>query len=161
MIHHTTKKQSLKPHHTILALLSAAAVSFSTACAEDEEAGKPIAPEEVPAAALAAIKKYAGEGKVEKILVEKHGPTTVYEALIKGPGKLVREVAVTKDGRMNSEEKVIPLQEAIRRLSNLPATNLGLAQRGLLKEGYFADAVIFDPKTIAGTKTHALVARLR
>ena len=56
-------------------------------------------------------------------------------------------------GKYVREEKVIPLQEAIRRLSNLPATNLGLAQRGLLKEGYFADAVIFDPKTIADTAT--------
>lgn len=101
----------MKPHHTLLALLSTAAISFSTARAEDEEAGQPIAPDQVPAAALAAIKKYAGEGKVEKILVEKHGETTVYEALIKGPGKLVREVAVTKDGRMNSEEKVIPLAD--------------------------------------------------
>ena len=101
----------MKPHHIILAVLSAAAVSFSTARAEDEEAGQPIAPEQVPAAALAAIKKYAGEGKVEKILVEKHGAATVYEARIKGPGKLVREVAVTKDGRVNSEEKVIPLAD--------------------------------------------------
>lgn len=56
-------------------------------------------------------------------------------------------------GKYVRDEKVIPLEEAIRRLAALPATNLGLAQRGLLKEGYFADVVIFDPKTIADTAT--------
>lgn len=47
------------------------------------------------------------------------------------------------------EEKVITLQDAIRRMSGLPATDPGLDHRGLLKEGYFADVVVFDPKTIA------------
>ena len=56
-------------------------------------------------------------------------------------------------GKYVRDEKVISLQEAIRRLAALPASNLGLAQRGLLKEGYFADVVIFDPKTIADTAT--------
>jgi N-acyl-D-amino-acid deacylase len=45
-------------------------------------------------------------------------------------------------------EKVLPLQEAIHRLSGLPAGNLRLARRGELKPGYFADVVIFDPETI-------------
>jgi N-acyl-D-aspartate/D-glutamate deacylase len=44
--------------------------------------------------------------------------------------------------------KVIPIEEAIRRLTTLPATNLGLEGRGSLKEGMFADVVIFDPATI-------------
>ncbi len=56
-------------------------------------------------------------------------------------------------GKYVRDEKVIPLEEAIRRLTALPASNLGLAQRGLLKEGYFADVVIFDPKTIADAAT--------
>ncbi len=56
-------------------------------------------------------------------------------------------------GKYVREEKLITLQEAIRRLANLPATNLGLSQRGLLKSGYFADVVIFDPNTIADTAT--------
>jgi N-acyl-D-amino-acid deacylase len=46
------------------------------------------------------------------------------------------------------EEKVITLQEAIRKLSGLPAQNLKLDRRGLLKEGYYADVVVFDPYTI-------------
>lgn len=56
-------------------------------------------------------------------------------------------------GKYVREEKVISLEEAVRRLSNLPATNLGLDRRGLLKAGYFADVVVFDPKTIADRAT--------
>jgi N-acyl-D-amino-acid deacylase len=52
-------------------------------------------------------------------------------------------------GRYVREEKLIPLQEAVRRLSSLPAANLGLAGRGVLKEGAFADLVVFDPASIA------------
>jgi N-acyl-D-amino-acid deacylase len=51
------------------------------------------------------------------------------------------------------DEKVIPLEEAIRKLTSLPAANLGLEGRGLLKPGHFADVVIFDPKTIADRAT--------
>lgn len=56
-------------------------------------------------------------------------------------------------GKYVREEKVISLEEAVRRLSHLPATNLGLDRRGLLKTGYFADVVVFDPKTIADRAT--------
>jgi len=56
-------------------------------------------------------------------------------------------------GKYVREEKVITLQEAIRRLSGLPATNLGLDHRGLLKPGMFADVVVFDPATIADRAT--------
>jgi N-acyl-D-amino-acid deacylase len=56
-------------------------------------------------------------------------------------------------GKYVREEKVIPLEDAIRRLSGLPATNLDLDGRGFLKEGAFADVVIFDPATIADVAT--------
>lgn len=56
-------------------------------------------------------------------------------------------------GKYVRDEKVIPLQEAIRRLTSLPAGNLELDRRGSLKKGYFADVVIFDPKTIADKAT--------
>ncbi|WP_069129998.1 N-acyl-D-amino-acid deacylase family protein [Rhodohalobacter halophilus] len=51
-------------------------------------------------------------------------------------------------GKYVREEKLISLEEAIYRLTGLPATNLKLNNRGLLKEGYYADIVIFDPETI-------------
>jgi N-acyl-D-amino-acid deacylase len=57
-------------------------------------------------------------------------------------------------GKYVREEKVISLTEAIRRLTSLPATNLGLDHRGLLKEGMFADVVVFDPNTIADRATY-------
>jgi N-acyl-D-amino-acid deacylase len=57
-------------------------------------------------------------------------------------------------GKYVREEKVITLQEAIRRLSSLPATNLGLDHRGFLKEGMFADVVVFDPATIGDRATY-------
>jgi N-acyl-D-amino-acid deacylase len=56
-------------------------------------------------------------------------------------------------GKYVRDEKVITLPEAIRRLSAQPATNLGLDHRGMLKEGMFADVVVFDPATIADRAT--------
>ncbi len=56
-------------------------------------------------------------------------------------------------GKYVREEKVISLAEAVRRLSGLPATNLGLDKRGFLKKGMFADIIIFDPNTIADRAT--------
>jgi len=46
------------------------------------------------------------------------------------------------------EEQVITLQEAIRKLAALPAQNLKIARRGELKEGFYADVVVFDPDKI-------------
>jgi N-acyl-D-amino-acid deacylase len=57
-------------------------------------------------------------------------------------------------GKYVRDEKVIPLQEAIRRLTSLPATNIHIADRGALKSGYFADVVVFDPDTIAAHATY-------
>jgi N-acyl-D-amino-acid deacylase len=51
-------------------------------------------------------------------------------------------------GKYVREEKVLTLEEAIRKLSGLPATNLGLDHRGFLQEGMFADVVVFDPATV-------------
>jgi N-acyl-D-amino-acid deacylase len=58
-------------------------------------------------------------------------------------------------GKYVRDEKVIPLAEAVRRLSGLPATNLGLDHRGFLKEGMFADVVVFDQATISDRATFA------
>jgi len=51
-------------------------------------------------------------------------------------------------GKYVRDEKLLPLEQAIRRLSSLPAENLNLRERGALKPGYFADVVVFDPASI-------------
>ena len=56
-------------------------------------------------------------------------------------------------GRYVRDEKLVPLPEAIRRLTDLPATNLGLRDRGRVSAGMFADVVVFDPVTIADRAT--------
>ncbi len=56
-------------------------------------------------------------------------------------------------GRYVRDEKLVPLQEAVRRLTSFPAGNLGIKERGALKPGYFADLAIFDPATITDHAT--------
>ena len=50
-------------------------------------------------------------------------------------------------------EKLLTVEEAVRKMTSLPAANLGIAQRGLLQPGYFADVVVFDPSTIQDRAT--------
>jgi N-acyl-D-amino-acid deacylase len=56
-------------------------------------------------------------------------------------------------GRYVRDVKAASLADAVRRLTSLPATNLGIRQRGWLKSGYYADVVVFDPATIADHAT--------
>jgi N-acyl-D-amino-acid deacylase len=46
------------------------------------------------------------------------------------------------------DEKLMTVAEAVRKMTSLPASNLGITQRGLLRPGYFADIAVFDPNTI-------------
>ena len=46
------------------------------------------------------------------------------------------------------DEKLLTVEEAVRRMTSLPASKLGIARRGMLREGYFADVAVFDPQTI-------------
>jgi N-acyl-D-amino-acid deacylase len=57
-------------------------------------------------------------------------------------------------GKYVREEKVIPLAEAIRRMTSLPAATLGLQDRGILRPGAFADIVVFDPATVSAPATY-------
>ena len=52
-------------------------------------------------------------------------------------------------------EKILTLQEAVRKMTSLPAQRLGLRERGLIRAGNWADLVIFDPDTIADRTTYA------
>ena len=56
-------------------------------------------------------------------------------------------------GRYSRDEKIIPLTEAVRRLTGLPASNLELDRRGFLEEGMFADVVVFDPGAVSDQAT--------
>jgi N-acyl-D-amino-acid deacylase len=57
-------------------------------------------------------------------------------------------------GRYVRDERIVPLEEAVRRLTSLPAHNLRLQRRGLLEPGYFADVVVFDPERIQDHATY-------
>jgi N-acyl-D-amino-acid deacylase len=50
---------------------------------------------------------------------------------------------------------VLTLEDAIRRMTSLPARTFGLKDRGLIKEGMAADLVIFDPARVADKATYA------
>ena len=57
-------------------------------------------------------------------------------------------------GRYVRDEQIIPLEEAVRKLTSLPAENLRVRDRGRLAAGYFADVVVFDPATIQDHATY-------
>ena len=57
-------------------------------------------------------------------------------------------------GQFVREEAVLSLEEAVRRMTGAPAARLGLRDRGLLREGYAADVVVFDPATVRSNATY-------
>ena len=58
-------------------------------------------------------------------------------------------------GKYSRDEKIIPLQEAVRKLAKLPCTNLKIAKRGEVKVGNYADVLVFDPATVTDHATFA------
>jgi dihydroorotase/N-acyl-D-amino-acid deacylase len=58
-------------------------------------------------------------------------------------------------GHYVREEKILTLEDGVRRMTSLPAQRLGLKDRGLLREGYWADVVVFDPDRISDMATFA------
>jgi N-acyl-D-amino-acid deacylase len=58
-------------------------------------------------------------------------------------------------GRYSRDEGVITLQDAIRKMTSLPASNIGIRERGQLKAGFFADIVVFDPNAVQDHATFA------
>ena len=63
-------------------------------------------------------------------------------------------------GHYVRDEHAATLQDAVRRLTSLPATNIGIRQRGSLKPGYFGDVVVFDPARIQDRATYEKPAQL-
>ena len=51
--------------------------------------------------------------------------------------------------RLARERNLLPLEKAVRKMTGLPAEVFGIPERGLLKEGYFADITVFDPETVS------------
>jgi N-acyl-D-aspartate/D-glutamate deacylase len=56
-------------------------------------------------------------------------------------------------GRYCREEKLFSLPQAVHKMTDMPARRFGLAERGLIREGYCADLVLFDPESIMDTAT--------
>jgi N-acyl-D-amino-acid deacylase len=83
----------------------------------------------------------AGSYATEGVFLNKSTHPRAYGSFARLLGKYVRE------------EKIITLEEAIRKLTSQPAQNLKIKKRGMLKEGYFADVVIFDPDKISDHAT--------
>jgi N-acyl-D-amino-acid deacylase len=57
-------------------------------------------------------------------------------------------------GKYCRDEKLVPLEEAVRKLTALPAETLALERRGRLREGWFADVTVFDPATVQDHATY-------
>ena len=57
-------------------------------------------------------------------------------------------------GHYVRERGIIPLEEAIRRMTSLACERFGMAGRGYVREGYWADLVLFDPDTVRDTATY-------
>ena len=68
-------------------------------------------------------------------------------------------------GKYVREMQIMPLEEAIRKMTSLPAARFGISDRGRLVEGFFADITVFDPATIADqaniSQTPSICARGR
>jgi N-acyl-D-amino-acid deacylase len=90
----------------------------------------------------------AGEMSLDGALFEPHTHPRSFGAMPRFLGHYVRDL------------HLLPLEQAIRKMTSLPAQREGLKSRGLLKEGYFADVTIFDPATIRDTATYTQPASL-
>ncbi len=84
----------------------------------------------------------AGAPSAEGVFLKSNDHPRAYGNVARLLGKYVRD------------EKALPLEEAIRKLSSLPAERLKVRDRGRLKEGWFADLAVFDPATVSDLATY-------
>jgi dihydroorotase/N-acyl-D-amino-acid deacylase len=92
---------------------------------------------------LVSIGSDAGASAVDGIFAKRRSHPRAWGTMTRILGRYVRE------------EKLIPLEEAVRKMTSLPAGRMKLHDRGLVKVGYFADLVAFDPETVADRSTYA------
>ena len=90
----------------------------------------------------------AGEMSLDGPLYEAHTHPRAFGAMPRFLGRYIRD------------QHLLPLEQGIRKMTSLPAQRERLLDRGLLKEGYFADITIFDPVTISDAATYAQPAQL-
>lgn len=83
----------------------------------------------------------AGAPAAEGVFLESSRHPRTYGNFARVLGKYVRD------------EGIIPMREAIRRMTSLPAANIGAIHRGELQEGYYADVVVFDPEQVSDNAT--------
>lgn len=90
----------------------------------------------------------ASEESLDGPLFDPHGHPRAFGSMPRFLGHYVRD------------EHLLPLEQAIRKITSLPAQRERLRDRGLLKEGFFADITIFDPETIIDKATYENPAQL-
>ena len=99
-----------------------------------------------------AIYHAMDEGDVERIMqhpataIGSDGGVSVFGASVPHPREYGAFVRVL--GRYVRERGVLTLEEAVRKMSGATAQRLGLQDRGLLREGFFADIAVFDPDRV-------------
>jgi N-acyl-D-amino-acid deacylase len=59
-------------------------------------------------------------------------------------------------GQFVRDERLLSLEEAVRKMTGAPAARLGLAERGILRDGFWADLVVFDPDRVRSNATYDL-----
>jgi N-acyl-D-aspartate/D-glutamate deacylase len=90
----------------------------------------------------------ASEMSLDGPLYEPHTHPRAFGAMPRFLGHYVRD------------QHLLPLEQGIRKMTSLPAQRERLVNRGLLKEGYFADITVFDPATIQDVATYAQPAQV-
>jgi len=90
----------------------------------------------------------AGEMSLDGPLYEEHTHPRAFGAMPRFLGRYIRD------------QHLLPLEQGIRKMTSLPAQRERLRNRGLLKEGYFADITVFDPLTIKDTGTYTQPTQL-
>jgi N-acyl-D-amino-acid deacylase len=104
--------------------------------------------------AVSLVVFYGCEDNIDKVLRYKHAAMCTDAGNFEGqPHPRVYGSFPRTLGRYVRERGVIPVEEAVRKMTSLPASIYGLRQRGVLRNNAFADIVLFDPKTVNDRST--------